>query len=1245
MSTTADLPDTPDQPTEEPSVAPSPVSARDTGDAHAQDGGTAVSGYRGPAPSGEGTPVSAQATNTGNATATGDGAIANTGILTIRRSSPQKPAAWPHQVGTIPSRAQSFQPRAQAARLGEALQHGGTAVLVQVLTGMGGVGKTQLAADHARTLWHDGAVDVLVWVTAANRTAVVAGYAQAGVELCRADPNDPERAAAAFLAWLEPKKNAPRCRWLVVLDDVTDPADLVGLWPPASALGRVVATTRSREAALNGTGRCLIEVGLFTPAEALAYLTEALAAHGRTEPDGQLIALAQDLGHLPLALSQAAAYLADADTTAAHYRVLLADRAIALADAAPDTLPDDQHHTVFAALTLSLDRADTLRPAGLARPVLHLVAFLDANGIPLTVLTSPPALDFLTAHRTPTGSQAPGAVPARVGESEVVAALRALHRLHLVDHTSSTPHQAVRVHQLTQHAVPDTRTPDQHHQLARTAADALLAAWPEVETDPVLAQALRACATALFSHEEDALYRTDAHPLLLRHGRSMDGAGLPAEALAHFTRYIDTARRCLGPNHRDTLTARYHAAGCEARAGDPPAAVEALAALLEAQTRALGADDVDTLRTRSALAMLRTHNDRNEELGERLALLDHQVRVLGPDHRDVHDTMRRAFILTAELGNREQAIIQLAQLLAREEEGFGTDDPATRATREALAALGARGEPAAADPGLTQLAEVLDDQTRVLGPNHRDTLATRRKIASVLGTAGRYTEAVDSLVELLGDETRPLGPDDRDSFATLSLIGLFRVQSDGPAAGVETLRELLARQIRILGPDHIDTLSTRGDLADWLGFATNAVDAVVAEAELITDLVRVVGPDHKTTVGVLGELDDWQRRSRTRRELAATVRESYETMVTIAGPADPSTVQAAGQLAQLRAKEGDRRAAATALEQTLAALVERLGPDHPAVAAVRANLDFWREDDALCFTGSADEVASAVTTTPSGHLSTALKPLDASRVSALGDLLANVDDDPKPTLTGLDVDLTTPTGTAPDRQDPYAVVPFEQWHHATTTATPAFAPVPAAVPPMPTAPPTVAAPAATQSTETQTLHLVAGQNILLPAHAVQDLLISFTAAGTPADLTLLLTGPDGKVASDDDFVFYNQPQAADGACWLLPEQTADGRRTGQAAVALARLPEQTRRVVISINMDVETGAACDELVDPVLTVEAGNETWTFEPQQDPAIKAMIVAEFYRHSLAGQEVWKLRAVGQGWADGLAGLARDYGVTVD
>lgn len=105
----------------------------------------------------------------------------------------------------IPSRARSFQHRAEAERLRAAVEEGGTAVLGQVLTGLGGVGKTQLASDYARAAWHDGALGVLVWVTASARSAVVTGYAQAGVELCRADPDAPEKAAKQYLAWLAAK--------------------------------------------------------------------------------------------------------------------------------------------------------------------------------------------------------------------------------------------------------------------------------------------------------------------------------------------------------------------------------------------------------------------------------------------------------------------------------------------------------------------------------------------------------------------------------------------------------------------------------------------------------------------------------------------------------------------------------------------------------------------------------------------------------------------------------------------------------------------------------------------------------------------------------------------------------------------------------------------------------------------------------------------------------------------------------
>ncbi|MGH3281543.1 MAG: hypothetical protein ACRDNW_20730, partial [Trebonia sp.] len=135
---------------------------------------------------------------------------------------------------------------------------------------------------------------------------------------------------------LQPSAPRAACRWLVVLDDLADPADLTALWPPQCASGRTVVTTRRRDAALTGPGRRRVDVGVFTPAEAEAALHQVLAERGHpAQPPGQVEALAAELGFLPLALSQAAAYITDAGLDCAAYRTLLADRARSLAGLLP----------------------------------------------------------------------------------------------------------------------------------------------------------------------------------------------------------------------------------------------------------------------------------------------------------------------------------------------------------------------------------------------------------------------------------------------------------------------------------------------------------------------------------------------------------------------------------------------------------------------------------------------------------------------------------------------------------------------------------------------------------------------------------------------------------------------------------------------------------------------------------------------------------------------------------------------
>ncbi|MFF3410455.1 FxSxx-COOH system tetratricopeptide repeat protein [Streptomyces sp. NPDC002742] len=799
----------------------------------------------------------------------------------------------------IPLRAGCFQDRAEVARLRQALAGGGTAVVGPtdaalvggVLAGMGGVGKTQLAADYARTVWQAGELDVLVWITASNTSTAASGYTQAGIEILGAEP---EQAEKAFLACLEPKAQQRPMRWLVILDDVADPADLNGLWPPTSPYGRTLVTTRRRDAALTGDDRRLIKVGLFTEAESLTYLTAALAARNRTEPGRELAALADDLGHLPLALSQAVAYIIDAGIGCAAYRALLADRATKLTDATPDALPDGQTHTTAAAWAMSIDRADTLNPAGLARPLLQLAAFLDANGIPETVLVSPPALTYLTSHATTADAKRDQATP-----EQARRALRVLYRLSLIDQTPTTPYQTVRIHQLIQRAVRDSLTPDQRDRSARSAADTLTAAWPNIEYDTTLAQTLRANATALTACAEDALHRPDTHPVLYRAGRSLGEAGQVTAARDHFHHLNNTTTSRLGPDHPDALSARLNLAHWRVHAGDVVGAATAFAELLDDQVRVLGPDHPHTLTTRHNLAYSRgLAGDAAGAATAYAELLDEHVRVLGPDHPHTLTTRHNLAYLRGEAGDAAGAATTYAELLDDRTRVLGPDHPNTLTTRSTLARW--RGEAGDMTGAATAYAELLDDRTRVLGPDHPNTLTTRHNLAYSRGLAGDMTGAATAYAELLDDRTRVLGPDHPDTLSTRHNLAYSRGEAGDAAGAATTYAELLDDQVRVLGPDHPNTLATRHNLAYSRGLAGDAAGAATTYAELLDDRTRVLGPDH------------------------------------------PDTLKTKGNLAHLRGEAGDAAGAATTYAELLDDRTRVLGPDHPNTLSTKGNLAYWQ---------------------------------------------------------------------------------------------------------------------------------------------------------------------------------------------------------------------------------------------------------------------------------------------------------------
>ncbi|GGM94318.1 tetratricopeptide repeat protein [Streptomyces fuscichromogenes] len=841
---------------------------------------------------------------------------------------------WPHAFGVVPRQAECFQHRGAVEELARALAGGGTAVLCQVLSGTGGVGKTQLAAHHARRSWADRAVDLMAWVTASSRESIVSSYSRLGADVAAADSRDSEQAAARFLAWAETTDR----RWLIVLDDLADPADLRGLWPPAHPGGQVLITTRRRDAALRARSRVHIDVGLFTPAEAASYLRTQLAALGRRDEPVQMAGLAADLGHLPLALAQAAAYLVDLGLDCAAYRARLADRSRRLADLVPDNsgLPDDHRAALQATWSLSIEHADRLPPAGLARPMLHLASVLDANGIPLAVLTSPPVLRYLTDHR-PAGVHGPSDP---VGVEDAAGALWCLDRLSLIDHTTDGPHERVRVHGLIQRATRDTLPSSVQDSLVVTCAEALTAVWPTAERDSALTQTLRANAEAVISHAGTALWTSGCHAVLLRTGESLGLTGSASAARMYFQDLHKTACRHLGHDHADTLTVRHHLITWQGETGDLTRAKAGYAELLADRIRVLGPDHPDTLATRGDKAALRGRAGDPAGAGEESRrVLEASLRILGPDHSQTLTARLNVAHWTGAAGSPAEAVTACEQLLADTSELLGPDHLKSRAVRLHLAIW--RGE--AGDPvgAASDFERLLADQLRVLGADHPHTLSTRHDLARWRGKAGDPGTAVSEFEQLLVHQLRVLGPDHPDTLATRHDLASWRGESGDAHTAVSELGQLSADRLRVLGADHPDALTTRANLAYWRGKGGDPSGAVVATTELLADRLRVLGPDHPDTLTTRHNLAQWKAETGDAAGAVVAESELLVDRLRVLGPEHPHTFSARHHLAHWTGRAGDPAGAAEALARLLADQLRVLGPQHPETRATEDSLAFW----------------------------------------------------------------------------------------------------------------------------------------------------------------------------------------------------------------------------------------------------------------------------------------------------------------
>ena len=697
-------------------------------------------------------------------------------------SQPAAEQGVPVRSGAMPPLAAGFITRPETAPgLGGTLLPGRVTVLAPARTlaeprrdWLGVCGKTQLAAHFAESLWRSGEVEVLVWVTATSRAAVMSAYAEAAAAAIGADPaGGGETTAARFVNWLG-ETSRP---WLVVLDDLTNAADLEGLWP-AGARGRLLITTKNPGALPAEAKANVLPIGPLSQREALGYLMGRLTA----DLDQRLGALdlVKDLECEPLALADASAVISESTLTCRDYRGYFARRRDQLAEGGAIA-------PAGVTWTFGFEQAGRLSPDGAAQSLLAMAALLDGHAIPGEVFTAPAVLKHLGAAAgrdavSPEHARDALLLPARAGLLDIDAAGR---------------WPTIRMSPVLQAALRAVMPAEVLHRVARTAADALVEAWPADDRSAWAADRLRSCAATLQQVAGDLLWAGGCHQLLLRAGQSLDRAGLTGPAVGYWRELIAVSDRILGREHPDTLVIG-----------------ERLARACLAAGRA--ADAVPWFQW----------------------VLTSRIRALGPDHSAAIEARRSLGHALMAAAQFDEAITALDGAVRDYERVRGADHLDTIGARDDLAdAYAAAGQPGAA----LQLRQLTLKQLEIRqGARHPDTITTRQKLADAYLADGRFKDAVSQYKRTLGDRERILGPDHLDTIGTRVSLGSAYQSAGKITSTLQLYEQAGAGYQRVLGSDHRDTLTHQANLASVYSAAGRVTDASTLLRETVARCEQVL---------------------------------------------------------------------------------------------------------------------------------------------------------------------------------------------------------------------------------------------------------------------------------------------------------------------------------------------------------------------------------------------------------------------
>ncbi|MEV5954695.1 FxSxx-COOH system tetratricopeptide repeat protein, partial [Streptomyces sp. NPDC051987] len=776
------------------------------------------------------------------------------------RQTPQRasvPVVW----GNVPPNNPNFTGREELlAQVHEQLLTGDTsAVLPHTLHGMGGVGKSQIAIEYVYR--HAAEYDVIWWIPSEQPTMILTALTELAHRIGLNVGTEANRAVPAVREAL--RRGDPYDRWLLVFDNAEN-VEAVRPYFPTGGTGKILITSRNQE--WDRVARTL-SVDVFTREESKALLRRR--ARDLTDADADL--LAEELGDLPLAIEQAAAWQAVTGMAVDEYLGLIREK---IAELMLELVPSpDYPMSVAAAWDVSLRQLEQRNPAALQ--LLQVCSFFAPEPISRSLFnnsrsTIAPELDEALRH------------PIRLGrairEINVYALARIEHR-----------HDTIQLHRLVQAVLVNRMSPQQQADM-RHGAHLLLAdanpnspgsreLWPRyqqllphivvsraVECDSpwvrglirdvveflsiwgdfdgavsMAREALQVWTAKFGAEDQQTLEMAKWLAFLLRR------VGEYAEAADMMQRTADTYVRVAGEDDEGTLDALIQlTSGLRLRA-ELAEALNINRSVYERSLRAFGEDDPATLRAAHSLGIgLRLMGLYQEarELDAETARL--RGLTLGENHLDTLNTLSGLSLDMREVGDYLGALVHQEDVYARYIANYGEDNPASITCARVLAVCRRR---AGDHDGALELAE--EGLSRIqsrYGADHPDAIAFAANLVVDLrqnGQLERSREVGEATVERYAAQLGPAHPYTLSARTNVAIT--LRHLGDLDAAG-EHVEAALRGMRESLGEENILTLTTALGMANQHSALGRHAEALELDRQTLEILRRDLGADHPTTL-------------------------------------------------------------------------------------------------------------------------------------------------------------------------------------------------------------------------------------------------------------------------------------------------------------------------------------------------------------------------------------------------------------